>query len=76
MLRLIPDENEISQFKDYASRSSYDVGNRFWIIGASPGWPAGQTGKFLDDAVTSSRSDFQEASSLARVGKYKRWRLL
>lgn len=76
MLRLIPDENEISQILDYASRLSYDDGNRFWIIAACPGWPASQTGKFLDDTMTSSRLDFQEALSLARVGKYKAWRPL
>lgn len=76
MLRLIPDENEIAQILEYANRLTCDDGNRFWIIAACPGWPASQIGKFLNDAMMSSRSDFQEAVSLARVGKYKTWRPL
>ena len=76
MLRLVPNDGEISTILEFASSLPKDDGNRFWILAACPGWPADKISRFLDDVGKSSREDFQEALLLARAGKYKTWRPL
>ena len=76
MLRIVPNDGEISTILEYASSLPKDDGNRFWILAACPGWRAEKIAGFLNDVGNSSRADFQEALLLARAGKYKTWRPL
>jgi hypothetical protein len=76
MLRIVPEDDEISAILEYAGALPKDDGNRFWILAACPGWPVEKIAGFLNDVGMSSRADFQEALQLARAGKYKTWRPL
>jgi hypothetical protein len=77
MLRLVPRPAEIAEILARVSRlSPADDGHHFWVAAATPGWRGPSVDTFLDECSKSSRLDLQEATALARAGKYKQWRPL
>ncbi|MDO6388484.1 HEAT repeat domain-containing protein [Uliginosibacterium sp. 31-12] len=76
MLRLVPDESEISKLLEFVEHYDLNHHLRFWVLAAAPGWNGQKLEQFVEKCATSTRQDIAQAASLAHEKKYKKWQPL
>lgn len=76
MLRLVPDENEITMLLEFVERYDLNHHLRYWVLAAAPGWNGQKLELFVERSAKSTLQDIAEAASLAQEKKYKKWQPL
>ncbi len=76
MLRMVPNDEQISEIIKFVSAYDPDEGIRFWVIAAAPGWSSADVDSYLAQSANTTRDDFLTAVKLANQKKYKKWQPL
>jgi HEAT repeat protein len=76
ILKIVPNENDIRRFVNYATSPETSVNNLTWIASAAAGWKGIEVENFLNWCQKSENLQTKRAAEAALNNKYLKWSIL